>query len=194
MSGTSQAKGILGGDDSLPPETGVVAVLRRIDRGLAKIEELLLTIVLVLLVFLGVYQLVRVHWFPPAPYWPRELIKYCVLFLGMIAGALAAQSDRLFNIDMFTRLFAQRGKLVIRILTALFTIAVCWAIYRAGMILRGSVVGEKGEVIAPATGILPLPVGALLVAVHMLVHSAIDVFYLISGRPSPDVAEAAPKA
>jgi hypothetical protein len=47
--------------------------------------------------------------------------------------------------------------------------------------------------IAPATGILPLPIGALLVAVHMLVHSAIDVFYLISGKPSPDVAAAAPK-
>ncbi len=168
-------------------------MLRTVDRALAKVEETTLTIVLLSLVFLGVYQMIRVHWLPPAPYFTRELIKYCVLFIGMIAGALAAQSDRLFNIDMFTRIFGMRGKLVIRIISALFCVWICFMYIQGSRALLAVLAGEKGEVMAPATGMLPLPVGAGLIGAHLTLHSIIDAYYLISGRPSPDVAEAAPK-
>ena len=148
---------------------------------------------IIAIVFVGVYQLVRVHWLKPAPYWTREVIKYCVLFIGMVAGALAAQSERLFNIDMFTRAFGPRGRLVVRIVSALFCAWICLMYIRGGTVLLGVLADEQGEVISPATGMLALPAGAALIGLHMLLHAAIDAYYLASGRPSPDSAEGAPK-
>ena len=193
MSGSSQAKGLLGAVAPAIAEPRGVALLRRIDRTLATVEAVALTFVLIAIVFVGVYQLVRVHWLKPAPYWTREVIKYCVLFIGMVAGALAAQSERLFNIDMFTRAFGPRGRLVVRIVSALFCAWICLMYIRGGTVLLGVLADEKGEVISPATGMLALPAGAALIGLHMLLHAAIDAYYLASGRPSPDSAEGAPK-
>lgn len=194
MAGASQAKGILDSGAPHAPEDAFVRVVRGIDKGLAKVEEILLTLVLLFLVCLGVYQVVK-----PGAAWPRETIHYCVLFIGMVAGALATQSDRLFNIDMFSRLFGQRGKLVIRIVAAAFTIGICWIIYKSAMVFRDTVLATEVEedglaAINPTLGVLPLPYGALLIATHLFLHSVIDVYYLVTNKPSPDVAEMAPKA
>ena len=205
MAGTAQAKGLLQaeGGAPAPEETGFVGAVRWTDRAIAKAEELSLTFVLLALLFLGVYQLVTVHWFPPAPYWSRDVIHYCVLYIAVVAGALAAQSDRLFNIDMFARFFNQRGKLLIRILTAAFTLVICWVAYKAGMRLRDILAGEADEVAAeaPAWWLVKLkdsapyfiPFGMLLIASHFALHILIDGYYLVTGKPSPDVADVVPK-
>ncbi len=188
MAGVSQAKGLLEGGVDAPPEDGVVVYLRMADRALGKVEEYALTLVLLAMVVIGAWQVIK----PEG--WMRETIKYGVLFIGMVAGALATQSDRLFNIDMVGRLLAPRGRLVVRIITALFTIGMCWVLYKASMAFRDSIADEAGEPIKPALGMLPLPYGALLIATHLALHALIDVYYLATGKPSPDVVDLVPKA
>lgn len=175
------------------PESSAVATLRVLDRGLARAEELLLSLGLASLILLGAYQAIRRNFIPPSPIWADELIRYSVFFIGLVGGALAAQSDRLINIDMLTRLFSVRGKLVLRLVTAAFTIYVCWLFFTGGMKLREAVADEKGELVRTTTVVLALPIASALIAAHLFLHSLIDIYFLSTGKTPPELLDQAPK-
>lgn len=193
MAGNVRVEDVGGTAAPLPPEPGVVGILRTIDRGLATIEGVALVAVVFLLLFLGAYLAIVRNFFPPCPFWVDEAIRYCVFFLGLVGGALATQSDRLFNIDMLTRLFSQRGRLIIRITTAIFGIAVATVFLQGSLVLRGIIADEKGELLPPRVGLLALPLAMGLIIVHFALHAMIDAYYLATGKPSPDLARAEPK-
>ncbi len=173
-----------------PPEPSFVISLRAVDRVFAKIEEMALAALLMTLIFLAVYQAYKRNVAPPSPYWPDELIRYSVFYIGLLGAALASQSDRLINIDMLTRLFSPRGKLIIRLVTTAFTLGVCVLLVKGGFHVRDINVQlhEEGELISPATGILALPVGAALIGFHLTLHAVIDIYYLATGRKPPESA------
>ena len=174
---------------------GHIAVLRRLDRAFAILERAALLLVLLVLIGVAVYQSLRRHFFPPSPYWVAEIVRYCVFFLGLIGAALATHSDRLFNIDIMARLLKPTGKLVARIVASLFTVGVSLALITGSLSLRElSLVGEKGEVIDPATGILILPTAMALIILHLAVRIVIDVTYLVTGERPADLFSDLPKA
>ena len=146
----------VGENGPLPPEPRPVALMRGIDRGLAKIEEILLITGLLTLLLVGVASALKRNFFPPSFFWAEEVIRYAVFLIGLLGAALAAQSDRLFNIDMFQRLLGVRGKLVIKIVNGLFTIAVCMLFLSSSGLLRTVLEGEEYEVVPPTIGVLPL--------------------------------------
>lgn len=178
----------LGEDEPHPPEPGPVPLLRAVDRAIMHAEGIAVTIALFILIVVGVYGALKRNFAPPAPFWTDEIIRYSVFFIGLVGAALAAQSDRLFNIDMFTRAFGLRGKLVIRVVSAAFTIYVAYLFFIGSVSLRDILVDEKGEVLDPRFGVLALPLAMALIAVHMLLRIAIDGYYFVTGKTPPDLA------
>jgi TRAP-type C4-dicarboxylate transport system permease small subunit len=173
----------------LEPSTEVRGVrwLRAVDKGLARIEEMFLAAALVVLIFLATYQAYKRNYAPPAPYWTDELIRYAVFAIGLLGAALATQSERLINVDLFTRVMTKRGRLIAKVLTAVFTIYMAWWFVKGGLHVRriNQELHESGEVIAPATAILALPIGAALIGLHLTLHSLIDLYYLVTGKEAP---------
>src|SRR5690349_15915595 len=176
-------------------EPGFLRGLRAFDKGLAKVEELVLSFLLVVLILLAVYQAYKRNVSPPSPYWPDEVIRYSVFSIGLLGAALASQSRRLMNIDLLVHLFSKKGRVVLRVLGTLFTLVVCYLIVKGSLHVREVNIrlGEHGEVITPGTGIMILPVSAILIGLHMTIHAIIDVYYLSIGKLPPD-ADAAPVA
>jgi TRAP-type C4-dicarboxylate transport system permease small subunit len=190
MSSMADVEAAAGGDGK-PPEDpdapGIVRGLRAVDRAIAKIEEVVIGVTLFALIGLGVYKAVRINLIPPVPTWIGEVLSYSVFTIGLIGAALSAQSNRLFNIDQFSRIFSPRGKLVVRILIAVFTIVVCCALTRACVNLREILADETGHLIEPKWGVLVLPTGLMLIALHFLVRMVCDVIYLLMGRVPPEL-------
>ena len=182
----------VGEQEPLPPEPRPVAVLRAIDRGLARIEEVVLFLGLLTLLLVGVASALKRNFFPPSFFWAEEVIRYAVFLVGLVGAALAAQSDRLFNIDMFQRAMGVRGKLVTKIICGVFTIVVCMLFLRSSTLLRSVLEGEEYEVVAPTVGMLPLPGAMIAISLHMLLHTLIAAYYLVTGKTPPELA--APKA
>lgn len=176
-------------------EPRVVKHLRRADLFLARLEEIALAISLLALILLGAYQAVKRNFFGASPFWIDDVIRWSVFFVGLTGGALAAQSDRMINIDMLTRVFSPRGKLVLRILTAAFTIYVCFLFIDGSFVVRRvlDAPGEEGELIRPALGWLALPIAMGLIAAHLALHAIVDVIYLATGKVPPELVEGAPK-
>src|SRR5215470_3246653 len=94
----------LGSDEPVADEPRFVAILRKIDRAFMHLEGVLVTACLFALIVVGAFAALKRRFAPPSPFWTDELVRYMVFFVGLVGAALAAQSDRLFNIDMFTRL------------------------------------------------------------------------------------------
>ncbi len=178
-----------------PDEPASIRALRKLGRALSRVEELVLAAFLVTLILLAVYNAYKRHFSPPSPYWPDEIIRYSVFSIGLLGAALAANSGRLMNIDLVVRLFSPRGRIIVRVLTTLFTLFVCWLLFKGSLEVRAVNLRlhEHGEVITPATGILVLPIAATLIGVHMALHMIIDIYYLAVGRLPPHFDEA-PKA
>jgi TRAP-type C4-dicarboxylate transport system permease small subunit len=178
-----------------PDEPGLIKGLRKLGRGLSKVEEVVLAALLVTLIVLAVYNAFKRHFDPPSPYWPDEIIRYAVFSIGMLGAALAANTGRLMNIDLVVRLFSPRGRVVLRVLAGMFTLVVCYLLFMGSLEVRAVNLrlDEHGEIITPATGILVLPIAAVLIGVHITLHAIIDVYYLAIGRLPPHFDEA-PKA
>jgi TRAP-type C4-dicarboxylate transport system permease small subunit len=178
----------VGDEPPAPPEPHLVRVLRSLDRGLAKLEEVALALCLLALLLVGVLGALKRNFFPPSPFWIDEAVRYSVFFIGLLGAALATQSDRLFNIDMFARLMSVRGKLIVRMLASAFTIGVCFIFLESSLILREVLKGEEGELFEPTTGILSLPIAMIAIMVHLTLHFLIAGYYLVTGGTPPELA------
>lgn len=177
-----------------PAEPAPIKLLRVLDHSLGYAEQVALAVALGTLIFVGAYQALMRNAFAKNPFWIDETIRYSVFFIGLLGGALAAQSDRLITIDMITRLLPVRGRLLLRIIGAIFTIGICVLLWKSSLLFRSVILDEKGEVMRPATALLALPVGAALIAVHLALHTIVDSYYLVLGRLPPELAEAGPAA
>jgi TRAP-type C4-dicarboxylate transport system permease small subunit len=167
---------------------GPAAVLGRIDAALGKAELMVVSISLVLLVAVAVYQFIAVNLLNQRADWTDELIRYSVFFTAMSAAALAAQQKKMMAIDVVPRLLSPRTRAYSRILIALFVAFACYLLFQGGMMNRDEMakLTENYHIIDPTLGVLALPIGAALIGVHFLIHAVIEINYLAQGRTPPE--------
>jgi TRAP-type C4-dicarboxylate transport system permease small subunit len=166
------------------PET--VVLLRRVDRALGMAETALLCGFLAMLIGVALWSFISNHLLDKNPTWTDELIRYSVFFTAWTGAVLAAQTDQLLNMDVITRLVKPRTRVIIRLFTRLLTIGACVLLAYGGFVVRRVVADEPVEVISLGKVALALPLGAVLVAFHVLLHLAIDVIYLVAGQTPPE--------
>lgn len=160
--------------------------LRAVDRGLGLVEQLLLVFLLVLLVGVAAAQAVAgqlgTSWEPS-----YELIRYAVFFIAMIGAALSAQRQQLIAMDFMSRLMGPRMRAWVQVVLRLFTIFACGLLVAAGTELANAAATENMyHLIQPRLGLMALPVGAGLIALHVLIHGIVDVMYLVRGALPPE--------
>lgn len=172
----------------LEGEPPAARALRQLNDWLGRIETGVLVLLLLLLVATGVYQTVAAHFFNKNDTWPYEIIRYSVFFIAMTGAALAAAKSRMINMDVVTRLLQPKTRAALRVATALFVVAVCFLLYKGGMDMRDTAAGrnEGYDYISPSTGLLALPVGAVLIGFHFFLHAAIDAIWLAGGKLPPE--------
>lgn len=149
------------------------------------LEDAVLVLLLTAMISLAATQIILRNVFDSGLVWADELLRILVLWVGL-AGALAASRDRnQIRIDVLSRLLGDRGRALVRLLTDLFTSAVCGVVaWHAFVFVRGSL--EFGDTLL---GNLPawwfqliLPGGFFLMAWRYLVHAADDAREMLAGR------------
>ena len=162
-----------------------VAALEAIDGALGLVEKILLVGFLVVLIAIGASQAI-VTQFGKSWMWSEEVICYSVFFIAMTGAALSAQTSQLIAMDFLTRLLPPDRRALLRVLLQLFTVVVCALFVVGGMGLRQAASDESGHVIPPELGLLALPIGAALIGLHVFLHVAVDLLYLLRGRTPPE--------
>lgn len=174
----------------IAPEPDSVQMIRKVDSSIGVLEHIVVAGFLAMLVGVAVFQVVASKFFGYRQAWSSELIQYSVFLIAMSGAALAAQTDQMISMDFVTRMVKPRSRLILRIVTRVFTIAMCGFLMYGGLWAREHGYRDAGEtVINIRTVILALPLGAGLMAFHQLMHGLIDVIYLVRGETPPEPEE-----
>ncbi len=103
------------------------------------LEDAVLVVLLTRMILLAATQILLRNGFGSGLVWADELLRILVLWIGL-AGALAASRDRnQIKIDVLSRFLPERGRLVMQIVTDVFTAVVCAVVaWHAFVFVSGS--------------------------------------------------------
>ena len=192
-----------------------VKVIKKIDRVIYWIELGILSAALAFLVVLGFYRSLfestkrwaegsdfldkmwgKLHGLMrEPPEWTTPTILILVFVVGMLGLCLAAYSERLIAIDVFSRRFKPRLKLTVRILGNLFTIVVLYYFILGALYFRRTSLGietsSAGRLVSNYRAVLVFPIVTGLVMLHLFLKALMDTISLATGKiaPQPSAAE-----
>lgn len=184
----------------LPPVRWLAAV----SHYLAIAEGAGIALCLLSVVFLACWQFVErncsAHHIPfiHVPGWTDGVIRHSVFLLGFLGGAYATYTGRHIRIDAVTRILKPKRRMLLRVITTVFALAIVTLFVKAAWGFYGVTVDESGEasqagqLFTPSRGALIMVVGYSVIAFHFLVQILLDVGWLISkDMPPPEwIAEA----
>jgi TRAP-type C4-dicarboxylate transport system permease small subunit len=175
--------------EAIPPDEPEAAqMLRRLNDMVGTLETAVLVLLVAVLVGGAVYQVLADKVLDQRETWPYELIRYSVFFVAMTGAALASQRQGMFHMDLVTRLFPARMRSGLRILTALLVVAMCALVINSGLDLRRGAheLNEGYELLSTGHGYVAMIVAFGLIALHYVLHAAIEVVYLANRRLPPE--------
>ncbi len=170
------------------PPPRLAALIRRFDEAMGLGERVLLAMVFAALVAVGFYNtLVDLAW-NERPLWALELIKVCVFAIAMLGAAFATHLDRNFSLDLLSRFLGQRGRAVLRIIINLTTIGAAYLLYYGGELVRESLgkAHETHELVPISVIGWFMPLAGVLILLHAINHTVIEISYLAAGRAAPE--------
>jgi TRAP-type C4-dicarboxylate transport system permease small subunit len=146
--------------------------LRWFDAILSRIESGFLVLTLGSMVILAFAQVVMRNLFDTGFVWADTIVRHLVLWVGFTGAALAVREERHIGIDALTKFLSPQAKLITRIVTSAFAALVCVFLADAAWTYLKDEQQAGGILVLSIptwVGILIIPVGYVLLALHFLV-------------------------
>ena len=102
-----------------------MAIVQRINIFVSKIESWILVGIILLMVTMSFAQVV-LRFFSIGLLWGDILLRHLVLWVGFIGASVATQEEKHINIDVLSRFFKKRGKLIAKMIVYLFAVYISW--------------------------------------------------------------------
>jgi TRAP-type C4-dicarboxylate transport system permease small subunit len=173
------------------PDDGPVAGwLRRADRGLGIAEQAVLVLLLTAVVVTAATAALsdRVLGVRLGRWW-FDIVRGGTFSIAMIGAVFASHQQRHLAMDLVSRRLPPRGRLMLRVVLALFTVLVAALLVRSGLHQLDTVGDEGGEhLISTHAIVMFMPIGAVLIIAHTVLHMVIDIEYLVRRRLPPERA------
>jgi len=91
---------------------------------IAKIETILIVIILSAMVLLSFLQVLLRNFFNEGLLWGDTLLRHLVLWVGFLGASLATRDGKHISIDLFGRFLKKRGKSLSSLVTNLFSVFI----------------------------------------------------------------------
>jgi TRAP-type C4-dicarboxylate transport system permease small subunit len=183
-------------------------LITKLDRALAKGEEVLLALLLVGMVLLAALQVLLRNIWDTGIDWADITLQNVTVLVGLLGAAVATSEGRHLNIDILSRVLRGRARTVLKLLIGLFAISICamltrggWSTYRVNYepwlenIPEGWSVAKNLKVqflegsIPQWLSLLFLPLGFAVIGFHFLLRLIRDVGTLITGKAWEEVLQ-----
>jgi len=149
-----------------------------------KIEELLLSLFLSAMILLACYQ-IGLRWFTSGGLlWIDPLLRYLVLWSGLLGAVLATARDNHIALDAVGYLLHRRVKKWLKLVIHLFCVVVSIFLFRATLIFIKSEFEFGGsDLFGIETGVwyLIFPVAFGLILFHFVIGTVFELKQLIQG-------------
>lgn len=174
------------------PPPRLAARVHWFDDSLGMGERVLISIMFATLVGVGAYRtFVDIMW-NERPLWSIELIKVCVFAIAMLGAAFATHLNRNFSLDLVSHFMGRKGKAILRIVVNLTTIGAAALLYYGGEMVRESLkkAHESHEIVPMWVIGWFMPIAGILIMIHSINHTIIEIAYLADGRTAPEPDQA----
>jgi TRAP-type C4-dicarboxylate transport system permease small subunit len=175
-------------DGSTFPDDGPVSTwLRRADGALGAAEQAVLFFLLGAVVLTAATAALsdRLAGIRLGRWW-FDIVRGGTFSVAMIGAVFASHQQRHLSMDLISRRLPPRGRLVLRVVLAVFTVLVAALLVRSGLHQLDTVGEEGGEhLISTHSIVMFMPIGAGLIILHTLLHMVIDLDYLARGKTPP---------
>jgi TRAP-type C4-dicarboxylate transport system permease small subunit len=172
---------------AFPDDGSLSRRLRRADAALGVAEQAVLFALLGAVVLTAATAALsdRVLGFSLGRWW-FDIVRGGTFSVAMIGAVFASHQQRHLSMDLVSRRLPPRGRLVLRVILAVFTMFVAALLVRSGLHQLGTVGEEGGDhLISTRTIVMFMPIGAGLIILHTLLHMVIDLDYLARRKTPP---------
>ena len=146
--------------------------MARVDRWLTGIEHALLGSAILGASVILFGNVVLRYFFAKGLVWAEELVRYLIIWMVFIGGSVAARQSSHINVDVLVNLLPERSRMlalrVLRVLAALFSVALCVWGARLVLLIKASGQITPGLQMPTYWAYLAIPVGAALMALRFL--------------------------
>jgi len=185
------APAVAAGDPvDFPDDSRLARWVRSADRVLGHVEQAALFALLgaVVLTAAAAALSERVLGVPLGRWW-FDIVRGGTFSVAMLGAVFATHQRRHLAMDLVSRRLAPRSRLGLRIVLALFTMFVAALLVRSGLHQLDTVGEEGGDHLISTHSIVTfMPVGAVLIIAHTLIHMVIDIDYVVRRKHPPERA------
>ena len=158
----------------------------RLSRAIARVEDVVMAILLGTMVFLVLIQIILRNFFSTGITGGAEIVRHIVLWIAFLGAAMAARDAKHIRIDVALRILTPRWRMFAEALTGLFTAGVCGILMYAA--IQFNIMDyHSGTVIAffdTRVWLLELiiPIGYFIVMIWFAVRCGESFWKFIRGR------------
>jgi TRAP-type C4-dicarboxylate transport system permease small subunit len=187
-------------------------LITKLDRAFAKVEEVILALLLLGMVLVSALQVLLRNIWDTGIAWADSSLQNATLLLGLLGAAVATSEGRHLTIDIFSRLLKGRARFGLRVVIGCFSLFVCVVLAQGGwMTFKVNYTQWLGNVPSGWTimhtlrqeigdGNIPqwlsqamLPVAFSLIAFHFALRLIRDLSTLTTGREWEKLGAAGPE-
>jgi TRAP-type C4-dicarboxylate transport system permease small subunit len=171
-----------------PDDSPLSAKIRALDEGIGLSERTLLFAAFIILVLTGLYRTAVDMLWGDRPLWAIEIVRVAAFSIGMLGAAYAAQSRRNFGLDLVSAFMSHRTKAVARVFTNLAALCAAGLLFHGGRLIQEALTKEKQHFEVVPIWVIGgfIPVCAVLIMVHVLLHLIIEIDFLRRGKTAPE--------
>ena len=98
----------------------------KLDAGISRVESILITILLTLMILMAFSQIVLRNFFATGIDWGDALVRYLVVWVAFIGAAVATREGKHLSIDLLSRWLAgSTARTAVQALSCLFSAVIC---------------------------------------------------------------------
>lgn len=175
----------MGGHPSFPDDDLLSRIVRLIDVWIGRGEQVVLVALLAIVVLTAAGHALLDRLADYRLEFKDHVIRAGTFAIAMLGAAFASHQARHLSMDLVSRRLSPRARLILKVLLGQFTI---WIVSILGRSALHLIEREKSEDHLLSTEHIAwlIPIGCALIILHTLLHTVIDIDYLVRGKTPPE--------
>ncbi|MBA3462203.1 MAG: TRAP transporter small permease [Deltaproteobacteria bacterium] len=171
-----------------PDDGPVSGTVRRIDNIIGMVEQVALVTLLAIVVVTAASHALLDRFANYHVPFKDDVIRAGTFTIAMLAGAFASHQAKHLSMDLISRRFSPRARMFLKVFLALFVIFMVILFVRSGFhnIANEQQFASEDKLITRVRIAWLLPIGGFLIIIHTLLHTIIDVDYILRHKLPPE--------
>jgi TRAP-type C4-dicarboxylate transport system permease small subunit len=159
--------------------------MRQIDAWIGRVEQVALVALLGMVVLTAAGHALLDRLAGVRLEFKDQVVRAGTFAVAMIGAAFATHQGRHLSMDLVSRRLSPRARLFLKVLLALFTIATVVLVVRSGLHLFDRE-KDDGQLLSTHHLALLIPFSGALIILHTVLHTIIDVDYIVRRKTPPE--------